>query len=288
MGKVGSKTVVRSLRELARSRRYGDTLDMPFYHVHFLTQSLIDEYLEKRKRFLGTDKQGRLEHIWLYEYLRGQLDTMAERGKKTRRWKVVTLTRETVGRNVSNFFELCEAVPCESGSAVDSPDSARFCVRSDPDFYDFAIEVDTADLSELLDVYLEKPDHNEPGKFFEQEIKGVLGIDVYQEPFPVSKGYTIYHTDRVDLLLIRLEDLDRCANQAFDEFLGIPELPLVNENIASDKAYASLYRTFKSSVSLPESYIDAMYSTQYMRHFYADHEIAEFRKKWTSEPRVQQ
>jgi hypothetical protein len=83
-----------------------------------------------------------------------------------------------------------------------------------------------------------------------------------------------------DLLLIRVEDLNRCASQAFSEFLGLPELPLINENVGSAKAYASLYKTFKDSVKLPESYIDQMYATKYMRHFYSDREIAAFKKRW--------
>ena len=159
-------------------------LDMPVYHVHFLTRSLIDEYEAKRRMFLGTEKQGRLEHIWLYEYLCQQIDEQAlsagDRGSVSShsRWKVVTLTRETVGRNVSNFFELVEVEPLEETSAGRPPSTGcRYRVRSDPDFYDLDIVVDTRDLSELLQVFIDKPNHDEPLTFFEQEIKGVLGLD---------------------------------------------------------------------------------------------------------------
>ena len=290
MGKVGSKTVIRSLQELMRNG--AGSLDMPIYHVHFLTQSLIDEYLEKRKPFVGTEKQGRLEHIWLYEYLREQLDLLlANKQKPLAPWKVVTLTRETVGRNVSNFFELVEVKRLKGSGATDTQESQLYHVRSDPDFYDFEIQVDTENLSPLLDVFLQYPDHNEPLKFFHEEIKGVLGIDIYEKPFLTSEGpdgqpatpaagYAIYKTNLIELLLIRVEDLNRCANQAFSEFLGIPELPLINENVGSAKDYASLYKTFKDSVLLPEPYIDQMYATPYMRHFYSDSEIAAFRARW--------
>ena len=212
---------------------------------------------------------------------------------------MVTLTRETVGRNVSNFFELVEVELLDAPGARETNPGYQqglvataalgqhYRVRSDPDFYDFEIKVNTEDLSPLLDAFLRYPDHNEPLKFFKEEIEGVLGIDVYEKPFLPSDeasagnaGYTIYRTNWVDLLLIRMEDLNRCANQAFSEFLGIPELPLINENVASDKAYASLYQTFKDSVQLPESYIDQMYDTQYMRHFYSASEIAAFRNRW--------
>ena len=278
MGKVGSKSVMRTLRSL----NAGETrkLDMPVYHVHFLTQSLIDEYEAKRKIFLGTEKQGRLEHIWLYEYLRQQIDqrpwsAAGERTVPTHlRWKVVTLTRETVGRNVSNFFELVEVEPLEGGTAP------RYRVRSDPDFYDLDIVVDTGDLSELLQVFIDKPNHDEPLTFFDQEIKGVLGLDVYATPFPTSQGYTIYETEWADILLIRVEDLNTCAPAAFQEFLGLDSFDLINENVGSEKPYASLYKQFREARLLPESYLDRMYSTQYMKHFYTDQEIAGFRSRW--------
>jgi hypothetical protein len=291
MGKVGSKSVLRTLKSLNTRETY--KLDRPVYHVHFLTQSLIDEYEAKRVIFLGTEKQGRLEHIWLYEYLRQQIDErLAPQGTNGRslsagdkqsvpshpRWKVVTLTRETVGRNVSNFFELVEVEPLEEASA-----DRRYRVRSDPDFYDMDMIVDTRDLSELLQVFIDKPAHDEPLTFFDQEIKGVLGLDVYATPFPTAQGYTIYETEWADVLLIRVEDLNTCARAAFQEFLGIDNFDLINENIGSEKPYASLYRQFKKDRLLPEPYLDRMYSSKYMQHFYTDQEIAGFRSKWTPE-----
>ena len=86
-----------------------------------------------RKRFLGTAKQGRLEHIWLYEYLREQLDRGLESVRfqaphsdsrppdSSPLWKVVTLTRETVGRNISNFFEWVDVEPVDTLGS-NSPD----------------------------------------------------------------------------------------------------------------------------------------------------------------------
>ena len=287
MGKVGSKTVIQSLRALQRAH----ALDMPVYHVHFLNQPQIDEFLDKRKGFLGTEKQGRLEHLWLYEYLREQLDAAQAREEQNTatghagyadipKWKVVTLTRESVGRNVSSFFELVEVEPLDLGG--ESPDSAlaRYRVRSDPDFYGFDVVVDTGNLHNLTELFLQEPDHDEPAQFFDKEILGVLGVDVYEADFPTSKGWAIYEGKFADVLLIRVEDLNECAGEAFKEFLGVPELPLINENVGSEKAYASLYKAFRQTVVLPESYLDRMYASKYMHHFYSADEIAAFKRKW--------
>ena len=260
VGKVGSSTIHHSLGILG--------LDLPIYHVHFLTPELIDEYVEKRKKFLGTEKYGRLQHIWLYQYLRKQIDS----GLKGKRWKIVTLTREPIGRNISEFFETIEVKPLDAGS--------RYLVTSDPDFCDFEIEVDVADLNDLAQVFLSKIDHDAPLRFFDQELKQVFGVDVFSTEFPISTGYKVYEGEQVDVLLIRLENLRDCASDAFKKFLSTEEFTLANANVGSDKAYAPLYRKFRDSIVLPESYVDRMYTSKYMQHFYSAEEIAAFRAKW--------
>jgi hypothetical protein len=238
-----------------------------------LRQDVIDKYLTERREFFGTDRYGRLKHVWLYEYLRSELDS----GLGGKRWKVVTLTREPIGRNISTFFENLQ---------IESlPDGHRYRVRSDHDFYDFEIVVDAGDLGELVRLFLERLDHDEPLAYFDREIKEVLDIDVFASEFPTSNGYKIYETEKVDLLLIRLEDLNACASAAFERFLGLERFALRDRNVADDKGYALLYQLFKDSIALPEAYIERMYASRYMRHFYSEQEIAAFRSKWMKSPK---
>jgi hypothetical protein len=263
MGKVGSRTVQCSLEAL--------DLDMPIYHVHFLTQDLIDEYVEKRRVFLGTKRYGRLKHIWLYEYLRKQMDS----GLDGRKWRVITLTREPIGRNISEFFENLEVEPLDSAGQW-------YRVRSDHDFYDFEIKVSVQDMSELVQLFLTRLEHDTPLVFFDQQLRSVLSVDVYSSEFPISKGYQIYDGEIADVLVIRLENLSDCAAGALKEFLGIGEFTLINDNVASEKPCAPLYRKFKESITLPESYVDEMYNSKYMRHFYSEEEITSFKNKWVA------
>ena len=104
--------------------------------------------------------------------------------------------------------------------------------------------------------------------------------------FPVDKGYKLYRDDHADLLLIRLEDLDRCAETAFKEFLDIDGFTLIRTNVASEKIYAPLYKEFKSRIRLSEDYINRMYDSKYARHFYSDEEIRGFCDKWRSRQQV--
>jgi hypothetical protein len=48
-----------------------------------------------------------------------------------------------------------------------------------------------------------------PQEWFDKQLKEPFGIDVYAVPFPRAQGYQIFETDRVRLLVIRLEDLSR-------------------------------------------------------------------------------
>jgi hypothetical protein len=109
----------------------------------------------------------------------------------------------------------------------------------------------------------------------------VLGIDVYATPFPRDKGYAIYHSEKADLLFIRLRDLNHCASQAIGEFLNLDSFELVNANLGEDKAYVDVYRAFKSQITFPESYLDRIYLSSFVKHFYSETERRELRARWT-------
>ena len=258
MGKVGSKTI--------RSTLQASNLDRSVYHVHLLTPDRIEKLEAERREYLGTEKEHLLKHIWQYQYLRKQManDSTSER------WKIVTLTREPISRNISTFFENLEVASLDADH--------RYGIRSD--YYGFEIALDVENIDELVRLFFERLYHDRPLVFFDEELKTVFGVDVFASEFPVSRGYKIYEGERADVLLVRLESLDRCARDAFNEFLGIEDFALVNTNVGSDKAYSSLYERYKESIALPQAYIDRMYNSKYVRHFYSDEEIAGFRAKW--------
>lgn len=265
MGKVGSSTVRRSLEALE--------LDRPIYHTHFLTQEYIDREEKRRRKYFGIHKANRANwnaprRPWLNQYLRNQI----ERGLKGKRWKVVTLVREPIARNISAFYENLAAKRLGSGHQYHIVSSYRF-----------EITVDLEDLEPLIALFFEKFDHDTPLVYLDREIKGVLGIDVFSSEFPKSKGYKIYEGEQVDLLLLRLESLNECASDAFREFLNLEDFNLIKANITDEKDDAAIYRKILDSIVLPDSYIDTMLTSKYARHFYSEEEINVFRAKWRKE-----
>ena len=253
MGKVGSSTVRDSLNELS---------DIDVYHIHVLTEDSIKE-LEKvykdnfhRTSFFPV-------HILESQYLRKQLD----KGRK--KWKVVTLVREPVIRNISTFFQILY-----SGLGYNYSEKLKY------------MKIDDI-VKELQNLFFKKNSgfekyngHEAPLHWFDNELKSALNIDVFLKEFPCSKGYEIYQSDQADLLLIRLENLNKCADEAFKKFLDIDNFTLVPSNISSNKSYSQIYQRFLDTLVLPEHYLDKLYKSKYMNHFYSKEEIAAFRARW--------
>jgi hypothetical protein len=112
------------------------------------------------------------------------------------------------------------------------------------------------------------------------EIEPVFGIDVFAAGFPREQGYEIYEGDFAALLLIKLERLNDCGEEAIKRFLNLERFQLLEANKAEDKWYSDLYHAFKQSLVLPDSYLETLYDSPYTQHFYTAEEIAAFRRRW--------
>ena len=259
MGKVGSKSIRLTLEEM--------DLDCRIFHTHHLAWDRIRELENERRELFRTERFGDLKRPWQSSFIREQIDNPPP----GLRWKVITLTRDPIARNLSGFFENIDFKVVEA--------SKRYFLESR--YYSIpGSEVDIDDLSSFCGWFFDRYRHETPLTYFDLEIKGVFGIDVYASEFPKDKGYEIYNGKTADLLLIRLEDLDRCATAAFKEFLNLDDFTLVNTNVGSAKDYAPVYKKFKESIQLPEAYLDKFYDSKFVRHMYSASEIERFRSKW--------
>ncbi len=254
MGKVGSSSLVRSLLETGS--------DMDIFQVHFLTKEWIDIVDDQYRNASKVHKRFILDEHWLAsKFLSNKI---AE--NKNDRWKVITLVRDPIARNISSFFQSFD---------IYFPDDAKR-------FYD-----ENADLaglsSELIDMFLNKFERHEvPLGWYDIHMKPVFNIDVYESEFNKSEKYQILRNKNTELLILRLEDIDVTATEAIEAFLGINDFSIINANISSDKGYANAYSKFKHLLKLPQEYIDRMYSSRYVNHFYTDEEVECFRSKWTN------
>jgi hypothetical protein len=259
MGKVGSKSVQAGLEALK--------LERPIYHSHFLSEERTAQTEKQRRKFFRTERHAYLLRPWLNQFLLG----MYRNDPQQRTWKLVTLTREPVGRNISAFFENLDVVEREDGGEYE--------ITSDY----YGIEptiVNVSDVAKLAELFFTRATHDSPLRFFDREIRDIFGIDVIQSGFSIDKGYEIYKANRVELLVIRLESLAEVAVPAFHEFLGIEDFQLINSNIGDKKIYAPLYDAFKKHIVIGSDYATKLYDSDYMRTFYTQDEIRSAKDKW--------
>ena len=258
MGKVGSTTVTDSLRN-------NPNLSHPIFHVHSLNpENILKDkkiyYGEEYPSYFAKSYLPKTKHLFTSEFLQKKIETGYL--NSSNRWKIITLVRDPIARNVSGFF---------SGMSV------RY-----PDYYkqvgDNKIEVE-----KVLELFLANYPQDTPFTWFDSELKLVFGVDVFSEEFPKSKGYKIYHKDLVDVLVLKLEDIDRIFEEAIKDFLNIDRITFVHSNEAKRKSYYLYYRSFIKEINFSKSYLDKMYNNQYSQHFYTEEEISNFRKKWSKE-----
>lgn len=244
MGKVGSSSVVNSLKLI--------NLNMPVYHTHILNYDRLFNNLYKELRI--DNKRSRL--VILSEYISKEII----QNKKEKKWKVITLTREPIARNISAYFQ-----------------NINYFF---PNFHNI-YKSGNLTIQSIIEVFLEKYPHEIPLKWLDIEINNVFGIDVFSVDFPKEKGYQILRNNHTDLLVMKLENLNVCKKKAFQEFLGLDDFVLCQDNLAINKQYFDVYKNFRESIILPESYIKQMYTSKYMQQFYSKDEIETFTFQWS-------
>lgn len=170
--------------------------------------------------------------------------------------RFVTLVRDPIARNISAFFHNLHIL-------TSMPNSNE-----------------KPDVTELINVFLTQYNHEIPLNWFDNELKTVLGIDIYQYPFPKNNGYLEINFKNIHLLILKVEIPDEAKIKALSKFLGGSPIKFRKSNIAEDKYYNDTYKVFQANIKLPIGYIDSMLNSKYTNHFYSNEEISEFRLKW--------
>lgn len=209
---------------------------LPVFHVHRLSAEHLDRVREER-RALGW----RVPPIHAHQRL--GLDVFAKIVAKGRRARIVTLVRDPIARNLSGYFESIDEIWSVAGAYAVIP------------------------AEEMQRGFLERYTHDEPLTWFDDEFLPILGVDVYDHPFPAA-GHTTIHTDRYDILILRSELPDDAKRSALSSFFGRNIPPLRRENTTGNKAKGAAYEQFRSTIRLPEEYVARMKSSKYYRHFY--------------------
>ena len=219
-------------------------LGIHIFHVHFMISKNVHERLNKLDVISASTRA--------YYNKSACLGTFIQQHPHIK-WNIVTVVREPVARNISALFH---------------------------DFNTYVPEEESKDIPNLSRILQEKYPKDEPFMWFEKELQEVFDINILQHPFPKTKGFQIIETKRANILLIKLEHLQSCAEQAFKEFLGIPNFTPIRKNSGQEKEYKELYMKCKSEITLPTTYLDNIYDDKYVKHFYTEEEINNFKQHW--------
>ncbi len=249
MGRVGSNSVEHSLRNAYRSL----SLNVPVLHAHYMSNY---EEVEARAKQDLPDPTLFIRDLQLAKEMRKQLVEDPDAPML----QVISLVRDIVARNVSTFFyALPEFIPD----------------------WERGFKNNTLSVEYLHEVFLSKKSYEMTAlNWFDEQMKPVFDIDVYESPFPKDLGYNIYSSSKANLLVMRLENLNHCANHAIQHFLGLHNFELSRVNTGEERKTGELQRLFKSR-PLPLEYVQRMYNSKLSRHFYTDSELDAFTQYWT-------
>lgn len=82
------------------------------------------------------------------------------------------------------------------------------------------------------------------------------------------------------MLVYKLEKLNEIWDKASNEYFGINNMSLENQHLSKEKYYGNLYEDFRKKITLNEDYIQNLYDTPLIKHFYTEEGISSFRRKW--------
>jgi hypothetical protein len=178
--------------------------------------------------------------------------------RRRKKIKIITLMRDVYARNTSAFFQnFAFWVMDYSGKVVAE---SR---KENPDF--------------IYEVFENDFDHDYPLTWFDKELTKFTGVNILAHPFDKENGYTRIQQGKYDILVLKLENIDKAKN-AIEEFAGI-KLVLQNSNISEHKWYGPVYKNFKQNYIPTEAYLDKLYGAEISQHFYTGEELEQFKSK---------
>ncbi|WP_028784006.1 putative capsular polysaccharide synthesis family protein [Thalassobacillus devorans] len=176
--------------------------------------------------------------------------------------KIITLVRDPISRNISLFFQFAPIflydIYFEKGKRLDKESV----------------------LKELNYQFYEKLNQESSINWFDNEFQRTIGIDVYDYRFNKERGASVITKGNIEILLLKLETIKE-NEKMIGEFLGLKNFQLISSNVANEKWYSDLYNNFKENFKPTTKFIDSLYDSKYMRHFYTTEEIERLRSKWT-------
>ncbi|MCB9294267.1 MAG: hypothetical protein H6559_14270 [Lewinellaceae bacterium] len=249
-GHVGSSSVADSVR-----KNYSDFF---FGNIHSLREKLDSNSPPNARFFLQQNIISRLET------------------KKNEPWKIITIVRDPIARAITGFFQaLGNYVPDYPLLREILPHkdllSTLFLRFSEPDQIVFFLKGYS---------YLWGSVEHQI-QWFDKDVQPFFGIDVFKSEFNQDKGYSIFKNKNRELLVIRLENLNVCWENACNDLFGEVIALEKRVNTASERSTYSIYKEFRDNLKVNEKTLLEIYESKYMRFFYNEEELTNMKQIWS-------
>ncbi len=238
MAKVGSLSVYFSLKKW--------TTKQSIFHIHSLNKEEVKEGVQLC--FDNNMYPGSKSPVFLIN------KKIITKGKP---YKIISLFRDPLERNISAFFDVFELHTGENPA-------------------DFKGDIET-----LKDLYYKKLKHDFPINWFEKQFFEATNIDVYRYDFNKEKGYKIIKKGNIELLLINSNVADKIKEELISDFCELKNFTLKNRNVSSVKEYATYYKDFKNNIRFSTAYLNKLYDSKYAQHFFTKKHIKNQIEKWS-------
>ncbi len=214
------------------------------------------------------------------------MTSMAKEALGNRRLKIVAAVRDPIAQNISIFFNMSDAFWDEPEYFKNGGDvQLLFDAWMMNELGDSMNAVSPLPEIEKIDFRYYNALKKAEGvdyiiqEWFGKQFCPYSGIDVYDYPFNREAGYSIISTEEADVFIYQLEKINEISG-ALGDFLGISDMQLINDNESENKWYARAYKKALRELKLKKDYLDTIYSSELVRHFYSEDDIRRFSKRW--------
>lgn len=129
--------------------------------------------------------------------------------------------------------------------------------------------------------YLGQNRHQRIIKWYEEELGKFLGLNIRQFPSPAESGYIVFKQGVYECLLMNSNLPDKDKSRIIADFLGVQGLEIKKLNVIKEEETARLYEGFKNQLKIDLFYLQQIYSTEFVKHFFNKEEVDKFIKKWS-------
>jgi hypothetical protein len=217
------------------------------FQTHFISEEGVADALRLHRE----------EHDPIH-MLQGEALRLQMQAHPDRPIRLITLVRDPVARAVSDLFEN-PALLNATGDVRQMPMES---------VVDIAAELVSGSLA-----YTEQ--------WFDRELGGLLGFDIFTRGFDRENGFEILREGRFELLAGKLERLSDNGAGYLGRFLGLGrDFPIPRSRARSATGESVLYDQVRRNLKLPAAVLEQVYSSRVCRHFYTPQELEGFRKLW--------